>query len=150
MRNSRRDTRTRPPNASKHMASTYALPTAPAAHAHSHNHGHGLGHSRSHARTRSQQYTPEHSSYSSSPLTSASPGQSDMNGSGLLHGAVRSPYAEYADLSHDRAPAGRLRGESDLSRTMSSPRRAVSSTKYGFSPIHEAAPAPPPIATGSQ
>jgi len=73
-----------------------------------------------------------------------------MNGSGLLHGAVRSPYAEYADLSHDRAPAGRLRGESDLSRTMSSPRRAVSSTKYGFSPIHEAAPAPPPIATGSQ
>ncbi|KAF2850399.1 hypothetical protein T440DRAFT_112188 [Plenodomus tracheiphilus IPT5] len=146
------------------MASTYALPTAITAHSHSHAHSHGR--SRSH-------YTPEPSPYASSPSTGASPAKenghrhhrSDMHGSGQLHGAVRSPYAEYNDPAHDhnhgghdRTPsndststytlrpflnggsAGRLRGDSDLGR--SSPRKGA--TKYGFSPIHETAPALPP------
>lgn len=146
------------------MASTYALPVAPPAHAH--NHG----------RSQSQ-YTPSPSPYSNSPLNGASPAKepghrhyrSEMNGSGQLHGAVRSPYAEYNgnthnhNLNHEHSRSisnesnytlkpflngrtkGRPRGESDLGR--SPPRKSASSGKYGFSPIHETPPTLPPTSS---
>ncbi|KAI8931377.1 hypothetical protein NX059_011710 [Plenodomus lindquistii] len=159
------------------MASTYALPTtATTANAHTHTHSHSHSHSHSHGRSQSQ-YTPEPSPYASSPMTGASPAKenghrhyrSDMNGSGQLHGAVRSPYAEYNNSAHDHnhsherkasndststytlkpflngGSASRLRGDSDLGR--SSPRKGA--TKYGFSPIHESAPVPPPAPASS-
>ncbi|KAH7356318.1 cation efflux family-domain-containing protein [Pyrenochaeta sp. MPI-SDFR-AT-0127] len=146
------------------MASTYALPIVPTTH--SHNHGRSQSH-----------YTPEPSPYSNSPLTGASPARelghrhykSDMNGQGRLHGAVRSPYAEYNghgpnhDHGHDRSNSsdsaytlkpflngrskGRARGDSDLGR--SPPRKSASSAKYGFSPIHETAPMPPTSSSSS-
>lgn len=92
-----------------------------------------------------------------------------MNGKGQMYGAVRSPYAEYNgnahehehdhDHGHERTRSsdsaftvqtfvngrskGRPRGESDLARP--SPRKAMASGKYGFSPIQEAGPVPPPV-----
>ena len=141
------------------MASTYALPSAPTPQAHAHG------------RSRSQ-YTPEPSPYSNSALNGASPAKelghrpyrSEMNGNGQLHGAARSPYAEHNDHGHDHdhghdrsasndstytlkpflsgRPKGRPRGESDLGR--SPQRKGASTSRYGFSPIQETAPAPPP------
>lgn len=150
------------------MASTATLPTTTTAHSHSHSHSHGHSH-----------HPPEPSPCASSASTGASPAKeqghrqyrADMNGNGQLHGAVRSPYAEYSDRAHhhshsyghDRVPSndstatytlkpfsnggatGRLRGDADLGRP--SPRKAA--TKYGFSPIHETAPAPPPAPPSS-
>ncbi|KAH7075028.1 cation efflux family-domain-containing protein [Paraphoma chrysanthemicola] len=139
------------------MASTYALPIAPTSHAHSHE------------RSQSQYSTYSNGSTSnSSPLRG--PGhrshRSDMSGSGQLHGAVRSPYAEYNGHAHDHEHGhghshsnsndstwtlkpyangrgkGRPRGDSDLGR--SPPRKNAAAARYGFSPvspIQETAPA---------
>ncbi|KAL6711679.1 putative zinc transporter msc2 [Coniothyrium glycines] len=111
------------------MASTYALPVAATSpHAHRHHHP-----------------------------------QTDRNGQ--LLGAVRSPHAEYNGHVHDRhehvrtkpsdasyspkplihgRPPARSRGDSDSGRFPQ--RQGASSARYGFSPIHETAPPPPPTA----
>ena len=146
------------------MASTYVLPIAPTSHAHSH------GRSRSH-------YTSEPSPYSSSPIAGNSPAKeyghrnyrSDMNSnsSGQLGGAVPTPYTEYSGHTHDLGHGherslsnesaytlkpfmngrsiGRARGESELG--LSPLRNSASSKKYGFSPIQETPPAPPPLSS---
>jgi zinc transporter 5/7 len=132
------------------MASTYALPAAPTSHTHSHGRS-------------SSQYTPEPPSYSSNSMNGAPPAKhdghrhtrSDMNGNGQLHGAVRSPYAEYNSSAHEHEhghersgsndstftlkpfmngrPKGRQRGESDLSRSPA--RKAPAAGGYAFSPV---------------
>lgn len=134
------------------MASTYALPIAPTSHTHSYGRS-------------SSQYTPESSSYSNNSMNGAAPAKdhshrhtrSDMNGNGHLHGAVRSPYAEYNSPAqdhehqhgHERSgsndstytlkpflngrPKGRPRGESDLGRSPA--RKTLAAEKYGFSPV---------------
>jgi zinc transporter 5/7 len=139
------------------MASTYALPIAPTSHAHSHE------------RSQSQYSTYSNGSASnSSPLRGQGHRQhrSEMSGNGQLHGAVRSPYAEYNGHAHDDAHGhghshsnssdsawtlkpfangrakGRPRGESDLGR--SPPQKNAAAARYGFSPvspIQESAPA---------
>jgi zinc transporter 5/7 len=143
------------------MASTYALPTAPASNS---------GTPHSHGRAQSQ-YAIEPSPYPNSPLSGASPSKEhahrhyrpEMHGNGQLHGAVRSPYTEYNGHTHDCSqstdssytlkpflngrPKGRPRGESDLGRAPQ--RKAAASAKYGFSPIHESAPAPAPTMSSS-
>ncbi|EAT82922.2 hypothetical protein SNOG_09657 [Parastagonospora nodorum SN15] len=127
------------------MASTYALPIAPTSHAHSHE------------RSQSQ-YSPYTNGPHSSPLRANGHRhhQSDMSGNGQLHGAVRSPYAEYNGHahehnhthSHDRSNSndsswtlqpfvngrskGRPRGEAEIGR---SPPRKNAAAKYGFSPV---------------
>ncbi|KAH5106755.1 hypothetical protein HBI46_098800 [Parastagonospora nodorum] len=127
------------------MASTYALPIAPTSHAHSHE------------RSQSQ-YSPYTNGPNSSPLRANGHRhhQSDMSGNGQLHGAVRSPYAEYNGHahehnhtpSHDRSNSndsswtlqpfvngrskGRPRGEAEIGR---SPPRKNAAAKYGFSPV---------------
>jgi zinc transporter 5/7 len=130
------------------MASTYALPIAPTSHGHSHE------------RSPSQ-----YSSYSNGPTSSPLKANghrhnlSDMSANGQLHGAVRSPHAEYNghalehnhshSHSHNRSNSndsswtlqpfvngrskGRARGESDLGR--SPPRKNATTAKYGFSPV---------------
>jgi zinc transporter 5/7 len=143
------------------MASTYALPMVPTSHAHNHE------------RSSSQ-----YSAYSNGPASNSSPlrGQghghrhqpSDMSANGQLHGAVRSPYAEYNGQAHEhnhghnRASStdstwtlqpfangrsmGRSRGDPDLGR--SPPRKNAAATKYGFSPvspIHETEPILPAL-----
>lgn len=76
------------------MASTYALPITPASHSHSHER------SRSH-------YSPYTSAQSLGSLPLKEQGhrhqRSDMNGSGQLHGAVRSPCAEYNGHAHNHS-----------------------------------------------
>ena len=144
------------------MASTYALPVEPASNS---------GTPHSHGRPQSQ-YAIEPSPYANSPVSGATSAQEhaphrhyrpEMHGNGQLHGAVPSPYTEYNGHTHDRSqstdstytlkpflngrPKGRPRGESDLGR--SPQRKAASSGKYGFSPIHESAPAPPPPTSSS-
>jgi zinc transporter 5/7 len=137
------------------MASTYALPIAPTSHAHSHE------------RSQSQ-----YSTYSNGTAAEASPmktnghrhQRSDMSANGQLHGAVRSPYAEYNTHAHEHnhghrhsnsndsswtlqpfvngRSKARPRGESDLGR--SPPRKNASAAKFGFplvSPISEIPPA---------
>lgn len=147
------------------MASTYALPIAPTSHSHSHAHAH------SHERSQSQ-----YSTYSNSPASNSSPMKgnghrhnlSEMSGNGQLHGAVRSPYAEYNGHAHEHNHShshkrstsndsawtlqpfvngrtkGRSRGDSDLGSTP--PRKNAGSAKYAFtavSPIQESEPAYP-------
>jgi zinc transporter 5/7 len=136
------------------MASTYALPITPASHSHSHG------------RSRSQ-YTPEPAPYLSNVVNGASPAKehghrtyrADMNGSGQLHGAVRSPYAEYNGHEHEHEhghergqerpasntptytfkpllsarPKHAPRGESDLGRSPVA--KTAVAEKYGFSPV---------------
>lgn len=132
------------------MASTYALPMAPTSHAHS-----------NHERSQSQ-----YSSYSNGPASNSSsprrgPGRghqhnlSEMSANGQLHGAVRSPYAEYNGHAHDHnhghqrsssndsswtlqpfvngKSKGRSRGEAEIGR--SPPRKGTTANKYGFSPV---------------
>jgi zinc transporter 5/7 len=128
------------------MASTYALPITPTSHTHSHG------------RSRSQ-YTPEPAPYPSNFISGASPVKesghrhyrSEMSGNGQLHGAVRSPYAEYngREQGHERPastnatyafkpllsarPKHAPRGESDLGRSPAAKTPGVG--KYGFSPV---------------
>ncbi|KAF2029918.1 hypothetical protein EK21DRAFT_100829 [Setomelanomma holmii] len=139
------------------MASTYALPIAPTSHTHSHE------------RSQSQYSTYSNGSASNpSPLRGQGhrPHRSEMSANGQLHGAVRSPYAEYSgstlhnehDHEHSHSKSGdstwtikpfangrsssRPRGESDLGR--SPPRKNATAARYGFlpvSPIQESAPA---------
>ncbi|KAI4714014.1 hypothetical protein J4E89_001464 [Alternaria sp. Ai002NY15] len=95
-----------------------------------------------------------------------------MNGNGHLHGAVRSPYAEYNSPAHEHEhghersgsndstytlkpfsngrPKGRARGESDLGRSPA--RKTPAVEKYGFSPVSpiQESPAhvpPPPVSS---
>jgi zinc transporter 5/7 len=138
------------------MASTYALPMVPANHTHSHE------------RSDSQ-----YSAYSNGSAANSSPmrGQgrghrhqpSDMSANGQMHGAVRSPYAEYNNQAHEHnhghnrtsstdsawtiqpfangRTKGRSRGDSDLGR--SPPRKHLAANKFGFSavsPIQETEP----------
>jgi zinc transporter 5/7 len=128
------------------MASTYALPMVPANHAHSHE------------RSDSQ-----YSAYSNGSAANSSPlrgsghrhQRSDMSASGQMHGAVRSPYAEYNNQAHEHnhghertssndstwtiqpfangRSKGRPRGEPDMGR--SPPRKHLSANKFGFSPV---------------
>ncbi|KNG48087.1 zinc transporter zitb [Stemphylium lycopersici] len=144
------------------MASTYALPAAPASHVHSHG------------RSRSQ-YTPEPSPLSNEAMNGASPARehghghsrSDLDGNGQLYGAVRSPYAEYSANAHEHSHGhersgsndsthtlkpfsngsiGRSKGrqrESDLAR--SSPKKTPVIGKYGFSPVSPIEEAPPHV-----
>ncbi|KAI4678451.1 uncharacterized protein J4E84_008706 [Alternaria hordeiaustralica] len=149
------------------MASTYALPIAPTSHTHSHGRS-------------SSQYTPDPSSYANGTVNASSPAKdhghrhtrSDMNGNGHLHGAVRSPYAEYNSPAHEHEhghersgsndstytlkpfsngrPKGRARGESDLGRSPA--RKTPAVEKYGFSPVSpiQESPAhvpPPPVSS---
>jgi zinc transporter 5/7 len=153
------------------MASTYALPMAPTSHTHAHAHSH------SHERVQSQSQT-NYSPYANGQTNNSSPMKgpghqhthSDLSEKGQLHGAVRSPYAEYNGNAqghkhnhshgHDRSssnesswtlkpfanprPKPRPRGESDLGRTP--PRKNASAAKYGFplvSPIQEMEPVLP-------
>jgi zinc transporter 5/7 len=147
------------------MASTYALPIAPTSHTHSHGRS-------------SSQYTPESSAYTNNSMDGASPAKdhghrhtrSDMNANGQLHGAVRSPLAEYNSPVHEHEhghvhersgsngstytlkpfwkgrPKGLQRGESDLGRSPA--RIAPAAGGYGFSPVspiqESPAHAPPP------
>lgn len=131
------------------MASTYALPMAPATQA------------RGHTRSQSQ-----YSTYSNGSTRSLSPvrenGHShqrsgDMSRNGQLHGAVRSAYADFNAHAHEHNHShshshtnsngsawtiqplvngrskGRPRGESDLGRTP--PRKNASAGSYAFSPV---------------
>jgi zinc transporter 5/7 len=109
------------------MASTYALPMVPANHAHSHE------------RSESQ-----YSAYSNGSAANSSPlrgsghrhQRSDMSANGQMHGAVRSPYAEYNTQAHEHSHGrskGRPRGEPDMGR--SPPRKHLSANKFGFSPV---------------
>lgn len=135
------------------MASTYALPITPTSQQHSHGH------------ERSRSYTPYSNGPSNlSPLRE--PGhrhyRSEMNESGQLHGAVRSPYAEYNrhDHEHDHHDHdhGHARGHSHSHSTDSTwtvqsfangrskgrargesdlgrtPPKTASAAKYGFAP----------------
>jgi zinc transporter 5/7 len=128
------------------MASTYALPITPTSHSHSHG------------RSRSQ-YTPEPAPYSSNFVNGTSPAKenshrtyrSEMNSNGQLHGAVRSPYAEYNGHEHGQErpasntstytfkpllsarPKHAPRGESDLGRSPVA--KTAVAEKYGFSPV---------------
>jgi zinc transporter 5/7 len=147
------------------MASTYALPIT--ANSQSHNH----------ERSHSQYSTYSNSNASNlSPLRDQGHGRhrSEADGNGHLHGAVRSPYAEYNanayehnhahDHSHDRSNSidstwtlkplvngrakARPRGEADVGRSPQNKNGSLA--KYGFSPvspIQEAAPAVPAVAS---
>lgn len=131
------------------MASTYALPIAPTSLPHSHE-------------CSQSQYSSYSNGPASSPLRANGHRhhQSDMSGNGQLHGAVRSPYAEYNghtqehnhghnhghnhhhsnsnDSSWTLQPfvngrsKGRSRGEAEMGR---SPPRKNAAAKYGFSPV---------------
>lgn len=156
------------------MASTYALPAVSASRTHSHG------------RTRSQ-YAPSPGLHPDRAISGTPPAKAnahrhshsyvEMNTSGQLYGAVRSPYAEYNGSVHDHEhdhnhnhdhghahshstdstyslkpfangrPNGGARVETDLGR--SPQRKAASARRYGFSPIQESAPHPPPVAASS-
>lgn len=167
---SRQDSRCSPPNAVRRsqMASTYALPIAPATNTHSHG------------RTRSQ-YAPEATPHANEAMNGSSPARSngahrhshsEMNGHGQLHGAVRSPYAEYNGTAHEHDHGhahshshshshsqsndsaytikpfmnGRSNGgtRGELGFGQSPQRKGASAKRYGFSPIQETVAHPPP------
>lgn len=156
------------------MASTYALPIEPVSHTHSH--GRSQSQSQSHYPTapspnrsgRSEALSPIEEG---NKLTSGHQHhQSDM--SGQLHGAVRSPYAEYTTNGQKNGPSrshghshayshahtnsngsthslttfanGRANSRLGLDSPQT-PRKNAAAAKYGlFPPVQESAPVQPP------